>query len=391
MNRTALTIASLTGIIAASALGYWAGKSQPPASSGTSAPPKSQAGPPPGTPVEATVVKLIPLPQAITAVGSLRSDETVILRPEVAGRISEILFREGQRVQKGEVLVRFDSSVQRAELDQAKANLSLNQSKYERAVDLQKKGFISSQASEEAENNFRVSKASVELFAARLAKLELRAPFSGIAGLRQVSVGDYVKDGQDLVNIEEIDPLKVDFRVPEIYLKQVAVGQALQIGLDAFANQSFSGQVLAINPLVDTNGRSLVIRAQVRNPGNHLRPGMFARVRLLVGGVQDSLVIPEQALVPVGDDLYVFKVVDGKAQRVKVEIGQRRDAMVEVVKGLGKSDVVVTAGQQKIRDGASVKVAMLADSASQQTPASGAPTKPAAPNPPVVAPTSIKP
>lgn len=371
MNRATLTISAVAIIAVASALGYLAGRSQP-TNKTASAPPKTQSAPPAGTPVEAMAVKQISLPQAITAVGSLRSDEAVVLRPEISGRVSEILFREGQRVQQGEILIRFDSSVQRAELEQAKANLSLNQSKFERAMDLQKKGFISSQARDEAENNFRVSKAAVDLFAARLAKLELRAPFSGLAGLRQVSVGDYVKDGQDLVNIESVDPLKVDFRVPEIYLKQVAVGQAMQIGLDAFPNQSFTGQVLAINPLVDANGRSIVIRAQVRNPGSQLRPGMFARVRLLVGGMQDSLAVPEQALVSVGDDLYVFKVADGKAQRTRIEIGQRRDAMVEVVKGLAKSDLVITAGLQKIRDGATVKVTLLGDTATQQAPAAAA-------------------
>lgn len=381
MTRSSMVLGILALAVAIGG-GYWAGKSQSAKSTQPSAQapakPGGPGGPPAGTPVEAVLVASIPLPQAIVAVGSLRSDEAVILRPEVAGRVAEIAFKEGQRVEKGQTLIRLDSSVQRAELDQAKANLSLNQSKFDRAVDLQKKGFISSQAREEAENNFRVSQASVELFAARLAKLELRAPFSGLAGLRHVSIGDYVKDGQDLVNIEEIDPLKVDFRVPEIYLKQVAVGQTLQIGLDAFPNQSYSGQVLAINPLVDTNGRSLVIRAQVRNSGSQMRPGMFARVRLLIGGVQDSLVIPEQALVPVGDDLYVFKVVDGKVQRTKIDIGQRRDAMVEVVKGLSKGDTVVTAGLQKIREGAAVKVTMVPDQtrreAKGEAPAGATPT-----------------
>lgn len=380
MNRASQILLSAIGIAAASSLGYLAGKSQPATTGGAAPAAKPQSGPPPGTPVEAMKVRLVSLPQSITAVGSLRSDEAVVLRPEIAGRISEILFREGQRVQQGEVLVRFDSSVQRAELEQAKANLSLNQSKFERAVDLQKKGFISSQARDEAENNYRVSRAAVDLFAARLAKLELRAPFSGIAGLRSVSVGDYVKDGQDLVNIETVDPLKVDFRVPEIYLKQVAAGQSLQIGLDAFPNQSFNGQVLAINPLVDASGRSIVIRAQVRNSSSSLRPGMFARVRLIVGGEQESLAVPEQALVPVGDDLYVFKVADGKAQRTKVEIGQRRDAMVEITKGLARTDLVVTAGLQKIRDGANVKVTLIAEPAAPQQPAA-AQSKPLPVNP----------
>jgi membrane fusion protein (multidrug efflux system) len=359
MNRGALTVLLVVVLFAAAGGGYWAGKSQPGASP-SAGPAAKPAGPPPGIAVEAIKVASVQLPQAITAVGSLRSDEAVILRPEVAGRIAEILFKEGQRVEKGQLLIRLDSTVQRAELEQAKANLSLSRSKFERAVDLEKKGFISSQAREEAENNFRVSQASVDLFSARLAKLDLKAPFSGIAGLRQVSAGDYVKDGQDLVNIEEIDPLKVDFRVAEIYLKQLATGQNLQLGVDAFPNQTFTGHVLAINPLIDTNGRSVVIRAQVRNPNRQMRPGMFARVRLMIGGIQDSLVVPEQALVPVGDDMFVFKVVDGRAQRVKIDIGQRRDAMVEVVKGLAKDDIIVTAGQQKVREGSAVKALIAA-------------------------------
>lgn len=305
--------------------------------------------------------------------GSLRSEEAVILRPEVSGRITEILFKEGERVTAGQVLVRLDNSVPRAELEQARANLSLSASKFERAVDLQKKGFISSQAKDEAENNFKVAKAAVDLASARLARLELKAPFSGIAGLRHVSIGDYVKDGQDLVNIEEVDSLKVDFRVPEIHLKQVAVGQSLQIGVDAFANQTFEGRVIAINPLVDSNGRSLVIRAQLKNAGNRMRPGMFARVRLIVGGEQPSLAIPEQSLIPVGNDLYVFKVTDGKAQRVKVDIGQRRQGLVEIVKGVVEGDTVVTAGQQKLREGAPVKVDASAGGPSEKPEQRGSP------------------
>lgn len=342
--------------------GYWLGtQSVPKTPLAVQTPPgpvgQGGSGAGPGIAVEAVKVAVTPLPQSITAVGSLRSDEAIILRPEISGRISEILFREGQRAAKDSVLVRFDSSVQRAELEQAKANLSLSKSKYDRAIDLQKKGFISSQAREEAENNYRVAQASAELATARLSKLELRAPFSGIVGLRSVSIGDYVKDGQDIVNLEEIDPLKVDFRVPEKYLKQVNTGQSLQISLDAFPDRIYDGRIYAINPLVDTNGRAIVIRAHVKNSESRLRPGMFARVRLLLDEKSDALVVPEQALMPQGDDQYVFKVVDGRAQRVKVGIGQRRDGRVEIVQGLQAGELIVTAGQPKIRDGVAVAVA----------------------------------
>ena len=341
---------------------YWLGKNQPgdiggKAASTSAANTKGGAGGAAAAiAVEIVKVRTTRLAQSITAVGSLRSDESVVIRPEIAGRVAEILFSEGSRVQRGAPLIRFDASVQRAELAQADANLSLSKSKLERALDLQRKGFISSQAKDEAENNYRVTQAAYDLSAARLTKLEIKAPFSGIVGLRSISVGDYVKDGQDIVNLEGVDPLKVDFKVPEIYLKQVRVGQALQIALEAFPNQNFDGRVFAINPLVDANGRSIVIRAVVKNGEARLRPGMFARVLLLLNENRDSLTVPEQALFPVGDDQYVYRVVDDRAQRVKINIGQRREGQVEVAAGLKADDMVVTAGQLKLRDGASVKV-----------------------------------
>ena len=375
MKKIAPWIAAAVGIAVFGGGGYWYGvKSAPQASQSapkSGAPGGAGATNPPGIIVETSKVAVIPLPQGITAVGSLRSDEAVVLRPEVSGRISEILFREGQRVTKGDSLVRFDSSVQRAELLQAQANLELNKSKYERSLDLQKKGFISSQAREEAENNYRVAQASVELANARLSKLELRAPFSGIVGLRSVSVGDYVKDGQDMVNLEGVDPLKVDFRVPESYLKEVRTGQSLQISLDAYPSRVFDGRIFAINPLIDQSGRAIVIRALVKNAEASLRPGMFARVRLLLNANTDSMVIPEQALVPVGDDHFVFKVVDGRAQRVKVDIGQRREGRVEVLKGLDAGEIVVTAGQLKIRDGTVVKAVDAAATGTAKADESG--------------------
>jgi membrane fusion protein (multidrug efflux system) len=297
------------------------------------------------------------MPQMITAVGSLRSDESVTLRPEVAGRVVKIGFDEGRPVGKNAVLVKLDPAINEAEVQQAKANLTLARSKYERAIDLQKQGFISGQARDEAENNLKVAEAAEALAAARLAKTEIRAPFSGIIGLRSVSIGDYVKEGQDMVNLESIDPLKVDFRVPEIYLKQVQVGQTLEVALDALPGRTHPGNVTAINPLVDTGGRAIVIRALVKNADTALRPGMFARVKLFTREAQDALVLPEQALVPQGEDQYVYRVVDGKSVRTKVEVGQRRDSRVEILKGVAAGDTIVVAGQLKIRDGTPVTFA----------------------------------
>jgi len=368
MNKSIVVVIVVLGIAAAAGGGYWfgqqrtsagAGNASASAASGPVAAGKSQ-GSAPAVMVEAVTAATAPMPQSITAVGSLRSDESVTLRPEVAGRVSAIGFQEGRPVSKGAMLVKLDPAINEAEVLQAKANLTLAKAKYDRAVDLQKQGFISGQARDEAENSLKVMEASVALAAARLAKMEIRAPFSGLIGLRSVSIGDYVKEGQDMVNLESIDPLKVDFRVPEIYLKQVQVGQKLEVSLDALPGRKYEGTVSAINPLVDAAGRAIVIRAQVRNADTALRPGMFARVKLLTKDERDALVLPEQALVPQGEEQYVFRVVDGKAQRTKVELGQRRDGRVEVVKGVAPGETIVTAGQLKLRDGMPVTLAAVA-------------------------------
>jgi membrane fusion protein, multidrug efflux system len=335
-----------------------------------------------GITVEAVKVATVSLPQTITAVGSLRSDESVTLRPEIAGRISAIGFQEGQRVAKGAMLVQLDTAVPEAEVAQARANLVLAKTKFDRAVDLAKSNFISSQAKDEADNNLKIAAASLQLSEAKLAKMKLLAPFSGIIGLRLVSVGDYVKEGADLVNLESIDPLKLDFRVPELYMRQVAVGQPLQVQLDALPGKTFEGKVLAVNPLIDAAGRSVVIRAVVRNPDTSLRPGMFARVRLITRDAKDALVLPEQALVPQGDQQFVYRVIDDKAVRTRVEVGQRRDAKVEVLNGVNRDDIVVTAGQLKLRDGVSVQVART-DAAIGGATASAPPTGPAGNGAPV--------
>ena len=229
--------------------------------------------------MQVAAVRQVPFARGISAVGSLRSDESVVLRPEVAGRIQSIDFRKGSPW-RGQALVRLDDSVPRAELAQARANLTLAQTHYRRAVELQGKGFVSQKARDESASSLKVQEAAVALAQARLDKMTITAPFSGIAGLRSVSVGDYVSQGQDLAPLEAIDPLKVDFRVPEMYLNKVGVGQQLTLRMDALPGEDRPGLVYAVSPLVDAGGRSILLRATVANRDAVLRPGMFARVQL---------------------------------------------------------------------------------------------------------------
>jgi len=310
-----------------------------------------------GTPVELGKPEKLNWPKSVTAVGSLRSDESVIVRAEQSGRITALNFKEGQPVKAGQILVQLDDSLARAELEQAKANQKLAKAKFDRAVELQQKNFISGQARDEAENAMRVADATVALAEAKLTKLVIKSPFSGTVGLRSASVGDYVKDGQDIVNLEKTDPIKVDFKVPELFQSKIGVGQALSVALDALPGKPYTGRVYAVNPQLDTARRAVVLRAQMDNHGGALKPGMFARVRLTLADTGDTVVVPEQSVAMQGEEQIMFKVVDGRAMRTKVEVGQRRDGKVEIVEGIGGGDTIVVAGWQRLRDGAPVRPA----------------------------------
>jgi len=316
----------------------------------------AQQTPRPVVPVEAVGVEVGTITDEVSAIGTLRSNESVIIRPEIAGRIAGIHFSEGEPTRIGALLFALDDAIYQAELTEAEASLLLAQRNYERAAELYTKGAGTARGRDEAEAVLQTDRARVVLAKARLEKTRISAPFDGILGLRQVSIGDYVTPGQDLVNLENIDPIKVEFRVPERFLSGLARGQGLRVTVDAFPGRAFEGEVYALDPRVDTAGRSVAIRARVPNSDRVLRPGLFARVNLAIESRKNALIVPEQAIVPRGDERFVFKVVDGKAVMTKVILGQRRTGRVEIVDGLEPGDVVVTAGQIKIRDGAPVKV-----------------------------------
>ncbi len=288
------------------------------------------------------------------AVGNLKSNESVVMRPETPGRIAAVNFKDGAIVGKGAVLVTLDAAVQEAELQQARANLALAQSNHKRNQELLEKKFVTAQALDNSAATLKVQEAAVQLAEAKVGRMRIKAPFNGMVGLRNVSVGDYVKEGQDLINIEDIGTLRVDFKLPETYLGRVVKGQVVEVSTDALPGEQFKAVLDAVDPMVDQNGRAISSRARLDNVSGKLRPGMFVRVRLLFGDRKNVLMAPEQAIVP-GAQPTVFKVVDGKAVTTKVKLGVRRAAQVEIVDGLAAGDVVVTAGQLKLRDGAPVR------------------------------------
>lgn len=319
---------------------------------------KKPAPAPPPMLVETAVVKKVSSGREVTAVGTILANESVVIATEIAGRIAEIGFSEGGRVKKGEVLLRLDAEISEAQRDQAQANLTLSSANYQRAEALFKEQAISAQEVDSAKAQFLLNQAQMRLRNAELAKSVIVAPFSGVVGLRQVSPGSYVQAGTLIVTLDALDPVKVDFRLPESYANTIKVGQALTLSVAAEKGGNFAGTVYAIDPQIDGKGRSLLLRARVPNPEGRLRPGMFTTIRFDVGNLRgETLMIPEEAIVLQSSGQKVYRVVEGKVELVDVKTGARRKGDVEILSGLQAGDTVVIAGQLKIRPGVAVKIA----------------------------------
>lgn len=312
----------------------------------------------PGGPAPVEVISLVPqrVVEELQAVGTLRSNQSVLLRTEVTGRVEKIGFRDGAAVKQGQLLIGLDAALNEAEVAQAKAELELAKANLKRTADLASKNFVSGSAQDTAESNVQVLAARLQLAQARLAKMRVLAPFDGVVGIRAVSVGDVVRDGTDLVNVEDISRLKVDFRLPERAFTQLKAGLPIEVTADALPGVTYRGRIDAINPRIDAAGRSLEVRAELPNTDSRLRPGMFARVRVVVADRPSAYLVPEEAIVPQGDSFFVFRVVDGLARRVPVKLGVRREGQVELLDNVKAGDRIVTAGVRVQRDGQPVRV-----------------------------------
>ncbi len=320
----------------------------------------------------------VTLTDDIQAVGSLRSDRGVMLRPEVSGRIAKLGFGNGARVQKGQLLVQLDDTLQQAQLKQADAQASIARTRLQRNRELLGQGFVSQSAVDQTLADLQVAEAQVALAQAQISRMKVVAPFNGTAGLRLVDEGDYVKDGADIVNIEDLGAITVQFALPERTLDRLRVGQAIELALDALPGRNFKGRVTALDSQVDANGRALQVLAQVHNTGALLKPGMFARPRVVFSTRAGAVVVPEEALVPLGTRQLVFKVVDGAegqkvAQRMDVKIGLRQPGKVEILEGVKAGDTVITAGHGRLMRGENlpVRVVDLSRPAGGRPPAAG--------------------
>jgi len=323
--------------------------------------PRGPGGPPA---VEVARAELQRLEDDSEAVGTLRARQSVTLRPEVSGRIRELGFVDGQRVRKGQLLLQLDDTLQQAQLKQAEAAAGIARTNLQRSRELAVQNFVSQSAVDQNAAALEVAMAQVALAQAQVGRMRVTAPFDGIAGIRSVNVGDYVKDGAEVVAIEDLSALVVDFRLPERYLPRLKAGQAVELQLDSMPGKPFSARVEALDAQLDANGRSILVRARVSNPDGVLRGGMFARARTVLAVREAAVVVPEEALVPSGGRQVVFRVEDGPdggklARRTPVTIGMRMPGKVEILEGVSAQDQVVIAGQARLTRGETMPVRVV--------------------------------
>ncbi len=291
----------------------------------------------------------------VSAIGTLLADETVAIAPETSGRVAKITFEDGAKVEKGTALFQFDPDLARSDLAEAKARLQLAEASYARNQKLRQSGNVAQSAYDEALSARDVARAAVEAAQVRLDKLTISAPFSGTLGFRNVSEGAYVTAGTPLVQLDKTDRLQVSFSVPELQQQVVEAASRVTFTADALPDQLFTADISALDPAIDVNGRALKVRAQVDNGQGRLRPGLLVRV-LVRGAEREAVMVPEAAILQRAQGAIVFTLSGDTASEVKVKLGKRVDGKVEVREGLSAGDVVVTAGNAQLANGAKVEV-----------------------------------
>jgi membrane fusion protein, multidrug efflux system len=322
---------------------------------------KAAGGPPPGamaTIVVTAVAKLESIAETLAVVGTLAPNESVEVKSEVEGVVEEIAFNEGQAVKKGDLLVRLDETKFRAALQQAEANLQLSKVTFDRTRQLVEDKTISPQEFDQAAATYHASEAAVALRRRELKDSRIVAPFAGVVGSRNVSPGQVISKNTTLIWVVDFDTVKAEFAVPERFISEVKAGQQIELRVAAFPSEKFKGEVYFLAPQVDPNTRTLLVKARVPNSNRKLRPGMFANLDLTLKLRENTIVVPESALLNMGDRTAVYVVgPDSTAQLRPIKVGLRMPNQMEVLTGLKSGEVVVTEGLQKVRPGGAVKLA----------------------------------
>lgn len=311
-------------------------------------------GAPPGIPVEVAVARTDTVVDAIAATGRIEPTQSIELRPELDGRITQIHVREGAMVRQGQPLFQIDPSELRAQVARAEAERDLARQNLARTRELLEQRASSQAELERAEATSRSADATLQLLQVQLRRSTVRAPFSGVAGERTVSLGDYVTTASRLISLQTVDPQRATFTVPERYAAALQVGQKVAFRVAALPGREFTGTVDFVDPVVRMPGRTITIKAVVPNGTRELQSGMFIEARLATEVRPDAVIIPEDAILPLQGANYVWAIVDGKATRRQVDLGVRTPGFVEARTGVAAGEQVVVGGLERLQEGAPV-------------------------------------
>jgi membrane fusion protein (multidrug efflux system) len=323
-------------------------------------------GGPPAMPVEAAAARADTVVDAILATGQIEAMQSIELRPDVEGRVVQILVREGSPVAAGTALFKIDDAELRAQVAQLQADRDLARQSLERTRDLLSQKASSQAELERADATMRSTEAQLERLQVRLARTVVRAPFAGVMGQRMVSLGDYVTSDTRLAALQTVSPQRASFQVPERYAEQLKPGLEVTFRVASLPGREFTGKVDFVDPIVQLPGRTILVKALVPNRRRELQAGMFIEARLATAVRPSAVVIPEDAVLPLQGSNFVWVIADGKATRRQVELGVRTPGFVEVVSGVEDKEQVVVGGQERLAEGAPVNATLV-----QRRPASG--------------------
>ena len=280
--------------------------------------------------------------------GTLKPDEEVDLSFETSGKIVGINFTEGSRVKKGELLAKINDRPLQAQLEKLVAQLKMAEAKEFRQRSLLEKDAISQESYDQVQTDVQSLNADINLIKARISETELRAPFDGIIGLRDLSEGSFVTSTTKIVRLTKISPLKMEFAISQKYASEIKIGYPITFTIEGFS-KPFNASVYAIEPKINVETRTIVLRAMYQNKNEELKPGVYANITLELSNIDNAIAIPTEALIPEMEGVKVFIFKKGKAQSVKVNLGLRTEALVQITEGLNFGDTLITSGIMQLR------------------------------------------
>ncbi len=309
----------------------------------------------PSTAIKARIIQYETLEDKINTTGTILANEEVSIRSEISGKVSGIYFSEGDFVNQGTVLLTIYNEDLKAQLRKLELDQQLIETKENRQKQLLEKEAISKQEYDVAVSELNSISAQIELKKIEIAKTAIQSPFSGILGLRNVSVGSYLTSAVEITKLTNVNPAKIQFSIPAKYKEAAGKGSKIRFTVDG-SEEVYTGIVYAVEPKIDEATRTIQIRATCPNPTQRLIPGDFAKIEVVLSEMNNSLLLPSEAIVPELDKFRVFVVKQGKAQSVEVEIGKRTDKDVQILKGLQKNDTVITSGVLKVKQDSPVTI-----------------------------------